>query len=65
LSEGGISACLDHQSSKDENSKPLPATTNRVYTLATRARVEKRAIPDAWAIELRRIIGEPVERLAA
>jgi integrase len=67
LSEGDIALCLDHQASKDENGKPLPATTNRVYNLGTRARVErKRAILDAWAIELRRIIGEPaIERLAA
>jgi integrase len=69
LSEGDIAQCLDHQASKDENGKPLPATTNRVYNLATRARVErKRAILDAWAIELRRIIGESAateRRLAA
>ncbi|WP_029585866.1 site-specific integrase [Bradyrhizobium sp. URHD0069] len=60
LPESGISLCLDHQSSKDENGKPLPAITNRVYNLATRNRVaKKRAVLDAWAVELRRIIGEP------
>ena len=60
LSEAGISLCLDHQSSKDENGKPLPAVTRKVYNLATRVRVaKKREVLDAWAIELRRIIGEP------
>jgi integrase len=60
LSEAGISLCLDHQASKDENGKPLPAVTRRVYNLATRIRVaKKREVLDAWAVELRRIIGEP------
>jgi integrase len=67
LSEAGISLCLDHQANKDENGKPLPAVTNRVYNRAVRIRVErKRAVLEAWANELRRIIGEPaIERLAA
>jgi integrase len=68
LSGAGISLCLDHQANKDENGKPLPAVTRKVYNLATRIRVEKkRAVLDAWAIELRRIIGEPAaeRRLAA
>jgi integrase len=60
LSETGISLCLDHQANKDENGKPLPAVTRKVYNLATRARVaKKREVLDAWAVELRRIIGEP------
>jgi integrase len=60
LSETDIALCLDHQASKDENGKPLPAITGRVYNLATTARVaRKRAVLDAWAIELRRIISEP------
>jgi integrase len=60
LSEAGISLCLDHQASKDENGKPLPAVTRKVYNLATRIRVtKKREVLDAWAIELRRIIGNP------
>jgi integrase len=60
LSEAGISLCLDHQANKDENGKPLPAITRKVYNLATRARVaKKREVLDAWAIELRRIIGKP------
>jgi integrase len=60
LSEAGISLCLDHQANKDENGKPLPAVTRKVYNLATRARVtKKREVLDAWAVELRRIIGEP------
>jgi len=62
LSESGISLCLDHQANKDENGKPLPAVTNRVYNIGTRNRVaKKREVLDAWAIELRRIIGEPAE----
>jgi integrase len=69
LSEADISLCLDHQASKDENGKPLPAVTNRVYNLATAARVaRKRKVLDAWAIELRRIICGPAAaelRLAA
>jgi hypothetical protein len=45
--------------SKDENGKPLPAVTNKVYNLATRNRVEKkRKALNAWATELRRIIGQ-------
>jgi integrase len=60
LSESGIALCLDHQANKDENGKPLPSVTRRVYNLATRIRVaKKREVLDAWAIELRRIIGEP------
>jgi integrase len=59
LSEAGIALCLDHQTNKDENGKPLPSITRRVYNLATRARVaKKREVLDAWAIELRRIIGQ-------
>ena len=61
MSEAGISFCLDHQTSKDENGRPLPAITRKVYNLATRARIEKkREVLDAWTIELRRIIAEPV-----
>lgn len=37
FSDAGISLCLDHQANKDENGKPLPAVTLRVYNLATRA----------------------------
>jgi integrase len=69
LSEAGISLCLDHQANKDENGKPLPAVTRKVYNLATKARVaKKRKVLDAWAIELRRIISTALEteqRLAA
>jgi integrase len=60
LSEAAISLCLDHQANKDENGTPLPTITRKVYNLATRARVEKRRkVLDAWAMELRRIIGQP------
>jgi integrase len=60
LPESGISLCLDHQRSKDENGNPLPAVTNRVYNRAVRIRVsKKREVLDAWAIELRRIIAKP------
>jgi integrase len=67
LPEAGLSLCLDHQANKDENGKPLPAITNRVYNIGTRNRVaKKRKVLDAWAIELRRIIGAEIGlRLAA
>ena len=62
LSEAGISLCLDHQANKDENGKPLPAVTNKVYNKSTRIRVaKKREVLDAWAVELRRIVGKPEE----
>jgi integrase len=61
-SEAGISLCLDHQASKDENGKPLPAITRKVYNRATKIMVEKkRKVLDAWAIELRRIIRDKAE----
>jgi integrase len=64
LSEADIALCLDHQASKDENGKPLPAVTNRVYNLATAARVaRKRKVLDAWAVKLREIIAEPATEL--
>jgi integrase len=60
LSESAISQCLDHQATKGEDGQPLPAITNKVYNLSVVGRVErKRRVLDAWAIELRRIIGEP------
>jgi integrase len=73
LSEAAISLCLDHQANRDENGKSLPAVTRKVYNRAQRITVtKKREVLDAWAIELRRIIGEPViavecdrQRLAA
>jgi hypothetical protein len=64
LSEADIALSLDHQANKDENGKPLPAVTNKVYNLGTAARVaRKRKVLDAWAIELRRIISEPATGL--
>ena len=69
VSDYGISLCLDHQANKDENGKPLPAVTSKVYNKATSKRVkEKRKVLDAWAVELRRIVGtreETEQRLAA
>ena len=69
LPDGKISLCLDHQSSKDENGKPLPAVTRKHYNLATRIVLKKkRDVLDPWAAELRRIISEPAQaelRLAA
>ncbi|KJC40295.1 integrase [Bradyrhizobium sp. LTSP885] len=60
LSEGSIALCLDHQANKDENGKPLPAVTRKVYNRATRIVVtKKREVLDRWAVELRRIVGEP------
>ena len=59
LPDGKISLCLDHQSSKDENGKPLPAVTRKHYNLATRIVLKKkRDVLDPWAAELRRIISE-------
>ena len=65
LSEAAISLCLDHQANKDDDGKPLPAITRKVYNRATRIQVsKKREVLDAWAVELRRIIGEPVAELS-
>jgi integrase len=64
LLESSISLCLDHQATKDENGKPLPAVTRRVYDKSVRIQVEKkRVVLDTWAVEIRRIIGEPVTKL--
>jgi integrase len=65
LSESAISQCLDHQATKGEDGQPLPAITNKVYNLSVIGRVErKRKVLDAWAVELRRIIGDvPVENV--
>jgi integrase len=68
LSESAISQCLDHQATKGEDGQPLPAVTNKVYNLSVVGRVErKRKVLDAWAVELRRIVGAPAaaEMLAA
>jgi integrase len=65
VSDASISLCLDHQANKDENGKPLPAITRKHYNLATKKRVaEKRKVLDAWAVELRRMISEPVAELS-
>jgi integrase len=62
LSESGIAAVPRHQANKDENGKPLPAVTRRVYNRATLKHVaKKREVLDAWAVEIRRIIGSTVE----
>ena len=68
LSESSIALCLDHQANKDENGKPLPAVTRKVYNRATRIMVtKKREVLDRWAVDLQRIIGEPAtqQRFAA
>jgi hypothetical protein len=55
LLEAGISLCLDHQANRDENGKPLPAVTRKVYNRATLVHAaKKREVLDAWAIEMRR-----------
>jgi integrase len=60
LPGGDIALCLDHQSDKDENGNDWPVVTQEVYSLGFTTRVtRKREVLDAWAIELRRIIGEP------
>jgi integrase len=57
LSEAAISLCLDHQANKDDDGRPLPAITRKVYNRATRIQVaKKRQVLDAWAVKLRRII---------
>jgi integrase len=59
-----IALCLDHQSSKDENGNDWPVVTQEVYSLAFEARVaRKREVLDAWAAELRRIVGTAVEEV--
>jgi integrase len=69
LPGGDIALCLDHQSSKDENGNDWPVVTQEVYSLAFEARVaRKRDVLDAWAAELRLIVGtaeENEQRLAA
>jgi integrase len=65
LSESAISLCLDHQANKDDDGKLLPAITRKVYNRATRIQVaKKRGVLDAWAVELRRIVSEPVAELS-
>ena len=65
LPEADISLCLDHQANKDDHGKPLPAVTRKVYNLATPVReAKKRKVFDAWAIELRRIIGPQAQAKA-
>jgi integrase len=65
LPESNISLCLDHQATKDENGKDLPAITGKVYNRDVEARVErKREVLDAWAVELRRIIGHALPEIA-
>jgi integrase len=68
--ELGLSeASISHQANKDENGKPLPAVTRKVYNRATLVHVaKKREVLDAWAAELRRIVdraGEDEECIAA
>jgi integrase len=59
LPEANISLVLDHQLNKDENGRPLPAVTNKVYNLSIVGRVErKRKVLDAWTVKLREIISE-------
>ncbi|MGJ4942095.1 hypothetical protein ACQR1W_16085 [Bradyrhizobium sp. HKCCYLS1011] len=57
----------DHgRSERAQNGKPLPAVARKVYNVATRAWVAKKGeVLDAWAVELCRIIGEPVQMNAA
>jgi integrase len=67
LPGGDIALCLDHQSDKDENGNDWPVVTQEVYSLGFTARVtRKREVLDAWAVELRRIIGDvSVENIPA
>jgi integrase len=52
-----IAKCLDHAASKKQ--EQTPSVTGKVYVHSKRMK-EKRAVLDGVAIELRRIIGQPV-----
>ena len=48
------------------NGKPLPAVTGKHYNHAQRKnRQDKRRVLYRWAVQLRRIIGEPVQAIIA
>jgi integrase len=62
FTDAEIAPCLDHQPTKDANGKPYPAVTGKHYNQAQLKNMkQKRAVLFPWALELRRIIGEPVE----
>jgi integrase len=42
LSESAISQCLDHQATKGDDGKPLPAITNKVYNLSVVSPVDRK-----------------------
>jgi integrase len=58
-----IALCLDHRVTTDDGIK-LPPVTGRHYVHAEdRELQEKREVLQAWADELRRIIGQPAVRV--
>ena len=58
-----IARCLDHTASK-KREQNVPSVTGKVYNHSKRMK-EKRTGLDGVAAELRRIIGEPVQRNAS
>ena len=52
-----IAKCLDHAASKKQE-QTVPSVTGKVYNHSKRMK-EKRAVLDAVAAELRRIVGKP------
>ncbi|WP_165421115.1 site-specific integrase [Bradyrhizobium sp. Leo170] len=61
--DAAIAKCLDHAVSR-KGDVIVPTVTGKVYNHSTRMK-EKRAVLDAVAAELRRIIGRPVKPAAA
>jgi integrase len=56
-----IAKCLDHAASKKQE-QIVPTVTGKVYNHSKRMK-EKRAVLDGVALELRRIIGEPADKV--
>jgi integrase len=62
FSDAVIAKCLDHSTTKSREEK-VPTVTGKVYNHSKRMK-QKRAVLDAVAAELRRIIGEPITQHA-
>jgi integrase len=62
-SREGISKCLDHLTIRDRHGRVTPTVTGKVYDLSERM-AEKRAVLNAVAAELERIVDEPQLRAA-
>jgi integrase len=59
-----VALCLDHRAKVDDTGIPVPAVTEEHYAHASvdQEQRDKREVLDAWAAELRRIIGQPDEK---